>query len=372
MKHFPCFSAIFWVLLGSAAPMWSQQPTTTGEGPLADDGGLQQVLQLFEIDESVLRFFVDGRGLTNDELEPVYRLLYVLPHIDALQRHRWSIMPDSWAPLQTDPAAHRAHLYQLMGRVVSITPHDLPAEAARRFGYNRFYLVDIATTLEAQVAQVAVRDIPRHWPVDPQGQPMSCDALFLKRGEGNDGDAPLLFVSDHISWHPQQSNAAPTIGPGQALLGMSGMDVGRFQDVAQQQPLVAADRECFYQMLWAVRRMDPQAIGHAARDLQLPVIRVLKNPEAEAGNVYRLRGTARALCASVLKMPIFDNGSALTTITSWISSHPSTAPCSWSIPATTRRAPTRIFPSPCASPNCHGECRKATKSGRRLKSRGSL
>jgi hypothetical protein len=253
----------------------------------------RELLRLFEVDESVLRFFNDGAPLSADELEPVYRLLYLIPRFDALQRQQWRKVPESWEAVAANPVEHRAGMYLVVGRVTAVTEHALPAEAARRFEYDRFYMLDIASTVDQRKLTVCAREIPARWSVNTSRQPISCDALFIKTGEGEAPHQSLVFVTDRIAWHPNQPETAMQIGAGAALLGRHGMDVSRLQEVRHEQPLGVADREGFYQMLWSVRRMDSAAITRAVSGTQLPIVAVLQKPETQVGEVFRIRGTAR-------------------------------------------------------------------------------
>ena len=68
--------------LNSTSP---QQTRADGSREVASP---REILQLFDLDDSVLRFFRDGEALSDDKMEPVYRILYLLPRFDGLQRHR--------------------------------------------------------------------------------------------------------------------------------------------------------------------------------------------------------------------------------------------------------------------------------------------
>jgi hypothetical protein len=279
------------------AELPAQETAPAAAGPAGETGQLREALRLLDVDESVLRVFRDGQALAGDELEPIYRLLYVLPRLDDMQRRNWRSIPESWAAELSDPEAHRASLYELMGRVVSVQTRELPVESARRFGYDRFQEVVIQSTVDNRHLLVCARQIPAAWASgalnDAAGEPVSCDALFLKLGQPSDGQPTLVFATDRIAWHPAQVDPAKRVTAGLALLGSRGMDVSRFEGLAQQQPLGASDRECFYQLLWAARGMDPAAVAAAVDQTGLPVVRALQRPEGEAGRVYRLSGTAR-------------------------------------------------------------------------------
>jgi hypothetical protein len=300
MKHF--LRALL-LLVSTGLDHGAAKPTSASD-PDAASGVVvpRDVLRLFEVDESVLRFFRDGEMLAADELEPIYRLLYVLPRFDTVQRHQWRQLPESWDTLAANPGDHRANLYLVMGRVDAIVQHALPAEAARRFGYDHFYVLTIQSAVDQRVLSVCAREIPSTWSLDASGQPISCDALFIKTGEGTPRES-LIFVTDRIAWHPRQPDASQEIDAGQALLGSHGMDVSRLSEVIHEQPLVASDREGFYQMLWAMRRMDPTAIAAVADNQPLPVVRLLQRPETQVGHTFRMQGTARRAIRVLVEDP---------------------------------------------------------------------
>jgi hypothetical protein len=173
------------------------------------------------------------------------------------------------------------------------TRHELPDEAVRRFGYDHFYELDIESTIDGRRLTVCAREIPRRWSASGADQPVSCDAIFLKVGDRTSSGESLVFATDRLAWHPNEPDSSLRVGPGEALLGSYGMDVSRLDDVVHEQPLTAADREAFYQMLWTVRRIDPASLETRLSARQLPLVPLLQNPQGHVGHLFRVRGTAR-------------------------------------------------------------------------------
>ncbi len=219
------------------------------------DDGLQQALRLYELDESRWRTLVDGQPMGEQELEPLYRLLYVLPRLDAADVQRWQRVPNDWSELAQRPADFRGQLFAVRGEVLALEEIRLPPESASRFSYAMCYRVTLRAASDRHPRIVYARDVPRSWRdhQPPQAEPWlaSCPGLFLKRGAGDSGTEALLFAAARLAWHPQQADSAHGVSSGMSLLGSAGVDVGLLSEVVQARPLGYEDRECFYQMLWA-------------------------------------------------------------------------------------------------------------------------
>lgn len=271
-------------------------PSASAQSPT---GSPAEVFALFEIEPSQWESFVDGEALTDSELETITRLLYVLPRLSDTDLHRWKTPATCGQVLQT-PTAFRGQFVQFAGRVSSVEVTRVEAEVAQRFGYDSYYVVSIMAEEEQGgtiPVRLVTRRVPRSWQNDPErssitGQPVSGIGVFVKQVPHESDQAGLVAVASRIAWYPQTDATEFGLNAGQQLLGSSGLDVTRFEDLVAGTPLEDADRECFYRLLAAAERIDPRdldAISQSSFDLT----RLLKQPEAEAGQGYRLRGTAR-------------------------------------------------------------------------------
>lgn len=262
----------------------------------AGDLKLQQVLQLYEFDESRWRTLVDGQPWSEQEREPLYRVLYVLPRLDAADVQRWQRTARDWSQLAQQPDEFRGQLFDVRGEVLGLEEIQLPAESADRFRYAACFQVTLRSDGDAHPRVVYSREVPRWWrehaPSRNSPWKASCPALFLKRGTGQPGAEALVFAAAHVAWHPQQPDPAQGVTAGMALLGSAGVDVGLLSGFAQARPLGHEDRECFYQMLWAAGRVDAARLP---ADLPAPatIDRLLQHPETSAGELLTLVGTAR-------------------------------------------------------------------------------
>ena len=257
--------------------------------------GPAEVLQLFGMDESTLRQFVDGTELNSDEYEPLIRLLSLLPRFDRLDLSRWSRPVETGAMIANDANVVRGEFFRLRGWVSGIEEIELPRESARRFDFDRFYRLKVRLSSGDRNVLVCCREVPAAWRLPAARQvelPMSCEAMFVKIGPGQTGSEQLVFVTDHVAWHPFKPDAQLGVSPGQALLGQAGMDVSLFAGLEQAKSIGHADRDCFYQMLWAVGRLDPKAMRQVA-EVGFDIARLLQHPRQEAGEFYLLKGVAR-------------------------------------------------------------------------------
>ena len=271
----------------------------TESNPTADGPG--QTLELFGLDESTLRQFTDNSPLIVDEYEPIYRLLYLFPRFERVDLHRWSTPLGDGVELVSDPAASRGEIFSLQGWVEDIQTVELPPESVRRFNYDRFYLLRVKSSSEGRRSVlVCSREIPAAWKKpEAAGRSFaaSCLGMFVKVGAfPSDVDDPapeeLVFVTDHIAWHPFSVDEELGVNAGKALLGQFGMDVSLFAYLEQGKPIGHSDRDCFYQLLWVMGRLDPAAI----RTISHPNFQIaewLKQPQQQGGKFFRLKGLAR-------------------------------------------------------------------------------
>lgn len=287
--------------------------------------GARDVFASFGMAPSEWRFFEDGSTIRDRELEILHRVLFLLPKIDAVQRHRWTKPVVPWQQLATDPTEERGDLFALSGRVTSIREERLPPELARRYSFTRFYLVELAPTADAPRRQIYVREIPGAWkraedagqatflPVPRAGWPIRCDAVFLKMGDAGNplventpaiaaspadipNGPPAIFAALRLGWYPTEpALGPPAIGRSLARLGASGMDISLLQGLAQRRPLERVDREPFYQMLWTMRRLRLQETEQPSVMTvpPLPLADVLLRPAEFTGERFRIEGLAR-------------------------------------------------------------------------------
>jgi hypothetical protein len=240
--HSSPFGKLFALLLAAVV-------ADAAEGPRADR--FSDLLAQYEMDEAFFEQFENGDPLSDNELELVARLLYRMKQTPKGELDRWSATEEAEeAPRERS----RGDLLPLRGRIIAIKELPLSADLTERFGVDRLLQSTLGTE-DGQTFALISPHVPRSWRRgDDLDYPAAASAVLIKPSIASDRELPLMLTA-HIAWHP------PT------LLGRLGMDVGLFDDVVDRQPIRAAERECFYQLLAVVNRAEPNQIERAATAL---------------------------------------------------------------------------------------------------------
>ncbi len=259
--------------------------------------GPHEALRLFGLDESTMRQFVDGQSLVSDEHEPLFRLLYLIPRLDSADLFRWRRPLEEATEALDRPDQLRGSIFELRGWVVGLELIELPDESAQRFDYERIYAVQMRPVSEDSRMTIFSRAIPDAWlPYLSSREaiefPAGCNAMFIKRGVTDDAVPELVFAADRLAWFANQIDPTMGVTPGKALLGQAGMDISRFERLDQAKPIGHNDRECFYELLWVMGRVDDAAVAVCSRS-DYQIAKLLKEPQKQAGEFYNLRGLAR-------------------------------------------------------------------------------
>jgi hypothetical protein len=253
------------------------------------------MLDLFGIDQSHLDQFIDGAPLGSDDEETLFKLLYRIPHLGADKIEAWSSKDIVWSDLARDPATHRVRAVHARGRATSVQRVPLSPEAADRLEFDHYYQVSCDVADVGNPMLVCTRKVPDAWtPSADLDERCSFYGLFLKSTDLEDPNARLVFAADRVAWHPDRVDASRGVGRSRVLLGELGMDVGLLDDARQanRRGLSTLDRECFYQMLAATAKADPdEFFSRAEGPFRLDT--ALTDPESIQGQLTTLRGAAR-------------------------------------------------------------------------------
>jgi hypothetical protein len=253
------------------------------------------MLELFNIDESQLRQFEDGRPLDSSEDETLFKLLYRIPQFGQDRIETWQRKDVPLSDLVAEPAAHRIDFFRVEGRARGLQRIELLPEAAERLEYSHYYRVNLQHDGLPNPIEICTRIVPQAWlgsaAIDEN---VSFYGLFLKLGENESEPPPLIFAADRIAWHPNRVELARGIGPSQVLLGSAGMDVGLFDEVrnTNRKTLGQRDREGFYQLLAATGKL-PADVMFSHHEGGFDLEPMLTRPETQHGRLVRFRGTAR-------------------------------------------------------------------------------
>ena len=294
-RHRQQWLRVLLVVVALPASVSGQTLSSRSELPPQPLNHPQELLQWFDIDKQRLAMFVDGRPLNSTEEETLWALLFRLPRLPLSDFTRWTQDAPPLTTLATLPAEHRADAVLLRGRAVHVTRLELPAETAQRLEFDHCFRVVVRFDSGPQVAAVFVRKIPASWPVEGLlDEPVSALALFLKTSADEEGHPELLFAADHLAWHPDSVAKSTGLSDDHVYLAAHGMDVGLFDDVrdGNRQYIEASERECFYQLLAAVGRLDAAGLRQRATS-PVDLVALLQQTEKQHGRLFRVRGTAR-------------------------------------------------------------------------------
>ncbi len=276
-----------------------------GDGVAAGDGSAEPV-----VDDAAS--FLDLMGISTsewavsveeDDGDPVAsplaaKLLRAARRLPAAKIGDWR--SEQWTPQQivAEPSAFWGQLLDFHGRVLAVEVVPAPVPLAEDVG--TIFLLDCRSANDPSTKITLIcRDIPRRFQerMDATGgklagmdEQIRAVAFFLSSaGQGNPAD--LILVADHVAWYPDQPDSPLIESDDWLILASHGMDMAAVDGVRDRRPLESNDRECFYQLLSAVRRMPLDKL----QDMAVPAgaIRLLQSPETHRLHAYTVRGTAR-------------------------------------------------------------------------------
>ncbi len=248
----------------------AQDPTAGGEQPPAGAGPrrvpivapppierARDLVFVLGMDESLLQQLRDGQPVGDEDSGAVERMLLALRQFKIRHMERWQRRIDELPAALRDPAALRCEIFPLRGVVTWVEPIEPPPEVAALLEMPRYYRCDVTLQLpggNAMAAQVYTERIADDWPRRaPIDERTGAWGLFLKLGAPADAPQPLpIFAARHLAWFPR------------TLLGDAGLDHALFEQLAPSGALEHEDRECFYQALAVMQRVDLGALEQLA------------------------------------------------------------------------------------------------------------
>jgi hypothetical protein len=279
--------------LGDEPPPWARAGPPAAKLPVQEIAGPRQYLELLNIDASQLDRFADGRPLHVDEYEPLYRILYRIPRFQRRELYRWRLRDVDWDLLAEQPEEFRVSSLRITGRVKRIEKEELLPEAAQILEFDHFYRLSLEADNAPFPVLVCSRWLPLKWKIgEDVNYRAAVDGLFLKLGETEGGEPQLIMVCDRVAWHPDQPDSELGVTEDHVLLASKGMDIGQFDLVLDRRSITALERECFYQMLDAARRIDPKSQS-AAPSGEEQLGPLLQKPREVRGRRLALTGQVR-------------------------------------------------------------------------------
>lgn len=288
----------------AAAPLWAYQPADGAAEPIIEPAGElprkssespREQLRQLGVDDSRWQSFAHNQPLSVGEEETLSRILFHLPRIGRANIERRQEKSLSWQEVAAEPDVQRAKVFKVVGRATRVVWREVTPEIARLVDFDHYYQVSLKLDDAPNPVLVCTREVPEAWlSTVPLEERTSCFGLFLKLGQAEGESAQLVFAALRMAWHPERVDASLGVTEGLKWLGKLGVDVGLFESVRirNRQPIGAAERECFYQLMAALSRASPQEFKQrAGHDLELAPL--LTDPAAHHGEAMLLRGRAR-------------------------------------------------------------------------------
>ena len=220
----------------------------------------------------------DGEAPTAEETVLRWRLLARVPDIPLATAEKWVRDDIPWDQLQQGAIKHRGEYFYAQGTARQVRRVNLDRPNALRYQLPRYYEVLIELDESQGKVLVLARDVPKQW-LPSAGKDAKDGAdekrldvieieeratavgMYLRTGEGTASNAPIVLVARRVAWPDEE-----------VLLGNLGVDMGLFDRIRNGTPLNGHDRECFYQMLYAVDEAGTDTYSRYAKNALVDLI----------------------------------------------------------------------------------------------------
>lgn len=311
----PIFAAIVAVAICSSPAAGQVPPAKPPENP-------RDVFKLYGMDDPFFGAFVEDEPFSPDEQQKLWKILLRTRGFSPVDLERWARRGDQWQAMVADPITYRGEVLAISGRVTKVSRVPLDEDTIARFEMDKVYRVQLVAD-DGSLVTLYTPVVPNAWlERDDLDEPASALGVLVKRAaddaappaddQTEDADEPvnaksgrLVFAAPRVAWHPQN------------VLGQLGMDEGLFDTVQNRRPILAAERECFYQLLAAAGRTQPFQLDREAF-AQLARLRdnLSRNRSAFAGNGPRQQQMQRQLDRAERKLydvvPLFNQPESQT------------------------------------------------------------
>ena len=251
------------------------------------------------VDAVVLAKLVDGTPLSIEEQSPLASILSGLRQCSQLDLDRYSRKPTSPADLAS--AAARGRLWQVRGRLKAAVAEELTTEQLERIYAEidelpptdvrrKMYRCEVALDGGGPTAIVYSLRLPKALVGKAKlDEAVSLQGVELKNA-GTEAAPQPIFATRHLSWYPDTP------------LGKLGMDYALYDDVRREAHDLKFERECFYQLLNAMKKVDfAQLLEQTEQPRPASVVPLFNDPETMTGKLIQLDGSARRAVAVVVE-----------------------------------------------------------------------
>ncbi|HMO12876.1 MAG TPA: hypothetical protein PKD64_03615 [Pirellulaceae bacterium] len=212
---------------------------------------------------------------------------------DAIPAAQWPLTREDLADgsLEKGPGDERlGQAFEIIGTVTRVVTVKLSEEQKSQFGFEHYHIATIQVL--DHVLQVACRLVPHIWAKSGQqlSESVRCPALLLKWVE----QKSPLFVTDSISWFPQQTNPQLNVLPSHVWLARHGIDIGARERIVQRSTTAIGHQETDI-----VMEMLKLTANNATRPNLTPELADLegwlKRPEARFGTYHQFQGRVKRI-----------------------------------------------------------------------------
>ena len=300
----PAFLLFTCLLVCSPLEGWQQPAKNSGSGfttrpgarsPVQGLADPRQLLELYGVDESHLRFLLDGEPLLPEEIDVISKILMRFDDLGHENILRWMSPSVPWDELVTEVEDHRIDFFRIEGTARLVQRQKIVEEAAILYGFDHFFWV-LLDMPGGQKVRIATRTIPSSWPLDePLAEPAVARAMYLKHGLQEEESEFFLFSAARIEWYPALPSRSLGITEGMVALAGMGMDISLFDNVRSRnrRSLGVHERDCFYRLLELVAGKIPSSWTIQARPMELTEL--LRSPQHHHGDYLDLKATVRRI-----------------------------------------------------------------------------
>ena len=284
-------------------------PHAIAQEPAATIRPMRELLGYSGIGDSEWEQLRESKPFRGAQVSTLLKVLFRLPSVRPENMANWSQEYSDDQLLAAPFKQQRGTVYRLTGRVQNFKATKLSAEQAQRWGFSQYFRVIVHLDGSSTVATIFARSVPGAWSRKVESglnldERMSAHAVFLKNGETHQSIVAPMFATARVRWHPDRVNEQLGVDQSLVLLGAAGMDIGLLDDVRDRQGLLAADRECFYQMLAVVKAVPyAELLRLAASDTALHVLLDRNEYPRWRGRVVALTGNVRRAVRISIEAP---------------------------------------------------------------------
>ncbi len=269
--------------------------------------GCRDYLARLQVGDEVWAALAQGSPEPNTPNPSLLRLLSQMNRIPAWRIHGWQQSEIPWPALPEATPEYLGQCYHFSGRLRGLRRHLLKGDAEERYGLREYFECLVESPDSPHPFVVWTREIPLAWRdrLDTPGAPderIRGSGIFVGRipsapglgiDAGESGTAPpMAFAATRLSWHPDRPQPEWQITSDHVRLANLGVDLGSLDTVTERKALMPGDRDAFYGLLSAMRRVPSEKLttfGH----LDVKVSDLLTGGAANRGRLCTFTGTAR-------------------------------------------------------------------------------